>query len=54
MLKSENATKMKQEGMAEVKMPDGQTLELPVLSVRTIRMLQPQDDLCSNAVLAVF
>ncbi len=33
MLKSEQAIKMKEEGMAEVKMPDGQTLQLPVLSV---------------------
>ncbi len=33
MLKAENATKMQEEGMAEVKMPDGQTLQLPVLSV---------------------
>ena len=33
MLKAEKAQKMKEEGMADVKMPDGQTLQLPVLSV---------------------
>ena len=33
MLKSEKARQMNEEGTAEVKMPDGQTLQLPVLSV---------------------
>ena len=36
MLKSEKARQMNEEGMAEVKMPDGQTLQLPVLSVSGI------------------
>ncbi|KAK9822435.1 hypothetical protein WJX74_008201 [Apatococcus lobatus] len=53
MLKFEKAQKMKEEGLAEVKMPDGQTLQLPVLSDAAgakfldVRKLQPTTGMCT-------